>query len=694
LTPGKTFLSTGCDANNNGECDLNTLKKRKLEDLDESCKLKFMRKAQKKVNESMLGPEERKMFSRDKSEGATGIGIPIAEEHATRPEIILSSQPQTTKLTECFGDRNEIFLRQRLSSISRDILEQSILDHHHIMNQKLFLHALGNSRTPSNPCFLPLSLQSGRGYSHFSQNLATSILSPYSRDLISPSAYMFRRPEISTVPIVFNNLLGEPGNASSNIRDVQPRPLELISKYHNSRNIDKIEDRGLSISLSPSSWWNQSPLRRKYGSTHMSSSFEDDSFSSSLCRGVGIPTMTNPVTANAHVSSLRLSQDLVRHQYSIPATMPPYGLHVPVSKSECRREANDAQVQENSNTIRAADNSSLPFSTDLPLHEVDQRRSIPLATDEDENWLSEFLCFIRSELVEVFSASEDDVASRINSKKVVLGQAGIRCRHCAHFPHNKRSSRSSSFPSSLDRIYQSLTMMIRDHFIKCPGLSVEGKSRFIELKSKTTQGATDSKRYWIESAKKLGMEDSENQGIRIKEPFDRMNTPKSLPSTNAALPWDSSLENSCLNHLKFSMVRSEDKHVVSEYIFFLMTQVEKVYLTDCERVGNRKSMEAGMPGFGCKHCCATDRKGLCRFFPSRRRTLPAKIKDLADHLRRCSMCPPETKIKLKEFQSMGLNVDPMEESNKHFFDRVWARLHLNDKIELKKSSDEEDSRSS
>uniref|UniRef100_A0A7S1E2Y4 Uncharacterized protein n=1 Tax=Thalassionema nitzschioides TaxID=33649 RepID=A0A7S1E2Y4_9STRA len=90
-------------------------------------------------------------------------------------------------------------------------------------------------------------------------------------------------------------------------------------------------------------------------------------------------------------------------------------------------------------------------------------------------------------------------------------------------------------------------------------------------------------------------------------------------------------------------------------------------------------MELDMPGFGCKHCCASDRKGLCRFFPARRRTLPAKIKDLSDHLRRCTMCPMEVKEMLIQYRRENLDMEPTEDSNKHFFDRVWNRLHSEDK---------------
>jgi len=116
-----------------------------------------------------------------------------------------------------------------------------------------------------------------------------------------------------------------------------------------------------------------------------------------------------------------------------------------------------------------------------------ERAYVPLAIDEDQNWLSELLCFVRSEVVEVFRANVDDLRSRNSSKKICLGQVGIRCRFCAHLPVGSRAGRSSSFPSSLDRIYQSLTMMLRDHFGNCNAMPSPTKEKFLRLKRKTTQ---------------------------------------------------------------------------------------------------------------------------------------------------------------------------------------------------------------
>jgi hypothetical protein len=149
------------------------------------------------------------------------------------------------------------------------------------------------------------------------------------------------------------------------------------------------------------------------------------------------------------------------------------------------------------------------------LAHYESRAVLPLSTAHDEEWLSEFLCFVRHDCIEVFTAGHEDVASRMNSKKVMDNQVGIRCRFCAHVPHRERAGRSSSFPSSISRIYQSLTMMLRDHFPKCEHMPVQMKQRYASLKANASQGATDSKRYWIDSAHELGLMDTVDCGIRF-----------------------------------------------------------------------------------------------------------------------------------------------------------------------------------
>lgn len=116
------------------------------------------------------------------------------------------------------------------------------------------------------------------------------------------------------------------------------------------------------------------------------------------------------------------------------------------------------------------------------------RSHVSLATDEDQNWLSEFQCFIRSEVLEVFRATEEDVRVRNNSKHLTTQQVGIRCRFCAHLPPTSRASRSSAFPSSVPQIYQSFTMMLRDHWPACQSIPSPQKEKFQDFKTKNNQG--------------------------------------------------------------------------------------------------------------------------------------------------------------------------------------------------------------
>ena len=147
--------------------------------------------------------------------------------------------------------------------------------------------------------------------------------------------------------------------------------------------------------------------------------------------------------------------------------------------------------------------------------------------EQDKHRLSDFLCFLRRECIEVFKASAADVSERKKSKKVVLGQVGIRCRFCTHLRGKERVGRSSSFPSSLDRIYQCVAMMIRDHFSKCTLMLPEIREKYEMYRTnnanhllagrKKRRGITkkESKSYWVESASLLGMSDTVDKGIKM-----------------------------------------------------------------------------------------------------------------------------------------------------------------------------------
>lgn len=161
-----------------------------------------------------------------------------------------------------------------------------------------------------------------------------------------------------------------------------------------------------------------------------------------------------------------------------------------------------------------------------------KRPYMHLGTDSDEIWLSKFLSFLREECIEVFEATQVDVMERKTSKKIQTSQVGLRCRFCAHVPYRARVVRSSCFPSSISRIYQSLTMMIREHFSRCPEMPSETRSKYTGLKFMTKKGEIESKTHWIESAQSIGMIDTE-KGIFLNKPLQLTFPDNNLPSERA-----------------------------------------------------------------------------------------------------------------------------------------------------------------
>lgn len=308
----------------------------------------------------------------------------------------------------------------------------------------------------------------------------------------------------------------------------------------------------------------------------------------------------------------------------------------------------------------------LPPCEEGSLEPYTNRASYPLGTDEDPNWLSEFHCFVRSELIEVFRASHADCKARNNS--IAYQQIGIRCRFCAHLTPTARVGRSSAHPSSLSQIYQSFTMMLRDHFGNCEAMPASTQENFLALKDKPSQGATDSKRFWVYSAMKVGMVDTP-EGIMVTE--------QSLAAGANAPPFGTTPGQQLADDAvkAVPLVLPRDRPLVSEFLFLLMSQTQLVRLTEAERIGSRRSLRVGLPGFGCRFCCERRRLGLSRMFPARRRTLPAKVNDLVDHLRRCTVCPDEIKEQLERTRHLmkkGFHSD--QGGDREFFDRIWNRL--------------------
>jgi hypothetical protein len=138
-----------------------------------------------------------------------------------------------------------------------------------------------------------------------------------------------------------------------------------------------------------------------------------------------------------------------------------------------------------------------------------------LSQSKDKESLSDRQCYVRSNFVELFTASDKDALARHSrgAQKLNAGQVGIRCIYCVHLPQKERSERAICYPSSLSRIYQTVADMQRFHFEICQSIPEDIKHTYRSMKTTRPRGVGSPQAYWVESAKAVGLVDSE-QGIR------------------------------------------------------------------------------------------------------------------------------------------------------------------------------------
>jgi hypothetical protein len=92
-----------------------------------------------------------------------------------------------------------------------------------------------------------------------------------------------------------------------------------------------------------------------------------------------------------------------------------------------------------------------PFMGQPPAPPAVARPSgIPLALSCDDDQLSEYQILVRKQLT-IFEATQEDGESNTQGRKkqVVLGQVGIRCRHCAGSPLRQRGRGAVYYPAKL-----------------------------------------------------------------------------------------------------------------------------------------------------------------------------------------------------------------------------------------------------
>jgi hypothetical protein len=153
----------------------------------------------------------------------------------------------------------------------------------------------------------------------------------------------------------------------------------------------------------------------------------------------------------------------------------------------------------------------------IPVDGIPFTLPVCIARHEDSVKLSSFQVLLRKQ-IDAFQASDDDITThtRGRNKPIVLGQVGIRCRHCAYLPVSRRTKGSTYFPATVLGIYQAAQNMSTTHIQcgVCSEMPPELKREFAQHLACKVASSGAGRPYWAQSAKQLGLVDTED-GIQF-----------------------------------------------------------------------------------------------------------------------------------------------------------------------------------
>lgn len=122
------------------------------------------------------------------------------------------------------------------------------------------------------------------------------------------------------------------------------------------------------------------------------------------------------------------------------------------------RQQQETRTTSTANTTAVGNdhpNQTTDYSTNGDDEKLSGRAPISLYMSCDDESLSEYQCLVRKQ-IEIFEAMKDDVDSNAQGRNrpIVLGQVGIRCRHCTMLPPKHRARGAVYYPAKLQGLYQ------------------------------------------------------------------------------------------------------------------------------------------------------------------------------------------------------------------------------------------------
>ena len=151
-------------------------------------------------------------------------------------------------------------------------------------------------------------------------------------------------------------------------------------------------------------------------------------------------------------------------------------------------------------------------------HPYHVRSPVLLYLDKDDEFLSPYQCVARRQ-IEVFGATNDDLkaSAQGRNKPIVLGQVGIRCRHCSRRPAKERKRGAVYYPSQLEGVYQTAQNMTNVHLLKaCRDVPADIRTQLQALcEKKSSSGG--GKDYWKAALNVLGVEDGADRRLVFRK---------------------------------------------------------------------------------------------------------------------------------------------------------------------------------
>mmetsp|Transcript_17101 Transcript_17101/g.46908 ORF Transcript_17101/g.46908 Transcript_17101/m.46908 type:complete len:237 (+) Transcript_17101:72-782(+) len=148
------------------------------------------------------------------------------------------------------------------------------------------------------------------------------------------------------------------------------------------------------------------------------------------------------------------------------------------------------------------------------------RPPVQLYLSCDYQVLSKYQVIVRQN-IELFEAQQCDVDSNAQGRNtpIVLGQVGIRCRHCAYVAPSERTRGATYYPSKLTGLYQAAQNLSVSHLIDgCPYVPEKTRQCLNDLKDQKS-AAGGGKKAWADRTHALGVYEDEN-GLKFASRLD------------------------------------------------------------------------------------------------------------------------------------------------------------------------------